>query len=188
MLNNICGNPLLWIGICLVGYIITILILSKHSMSNKVESRMPKPIMRFFIFLTFIAPPVALPFTKGPNIPVPTSIALSVGITLLVINFVVKIISQRQIGVSTALKSKGKLVTTGMYGILRHPLYLSNGLFAIGMAILLKSIYAFLFSIVYTFLYLPIIHFEEKDLLMKYSEEYKEYKRKVPWKMIPKII
>ncbi len=187
MFNNFCGNPLFWIGIYLVGYIITILILSKHSIHNKVESRMPKPVMRFFIFLTFIAPPVALPFTKGPNIPIPTSIALSVGITLLVINFVVKIISQRQIGVLPALKSKGRLVTTSMYGIVRHPLYMSNGLLAIGMAILLKSIYALLFSIAYAFLYLPIIHFEEKDLLEKYGEEYKAYKRKVCWRIIPGV-
>ena len=105
----------------------------------------------------------------------------------MVINFVVKIISQRQIGVSPALKSKGRLVTTGIYGVIRHPLYLSNGLLAIGMAILLKSMYAFLFSIAYTFLYLPIIYFEEKDLLAKYGTEYKKYKRKVPWKMIPKL-
>ena len=47
---------------------------------------------------------------------------------------------------------------------------------------------ALLFSIPYALLYLFIIHFEEKNLLERYGEEYKEYKRKTPWKMIPKVI
>ena len=148
---------------------------------------MPKPIVRIFIFLTFIAFPVILPFSKGPKMAIPTFVAFTIGIFLLGVNLYIKILAQSQIGVSPALKGKEQLITTGMYKIVRHPLYLSNGLLAIGMAILLRSIYALLSSIAYTFLYLPIIHFEEKDLLAKYGEEYKEYKRKVPWKMIPKL-
>ncbi|PIP12413.1 MAG: hypothetical protein COT45_01465 [bacterium (Candidatus Stahlbacteria) CG08_land_8_20_14_0_20_40_26] len=85
-------------------------------------------------------------------------------------------------------KSKAKLSTTGIYGVVRHPLYTSNGLLALGMAILFKSMCALLFSIPYALLYLFIIHFEEKNLLERYGEEYKEYKRKTPWKMIPKVI
>lgn len=33
--------------------------------------------------------------------------------------------------------------------------------------------------------FLLIIHFEEKNLIEKYGKEYLEYKRKVPWRMIP---
>lgn len=65
---------------------------------------------------------------------------------------------------------------------------MSNGLLALGVAILFKSMYALLFSIPYGLLYLLIIHFEEKNLLERHGEEYKEYKRKTPWKMIPKVI
>jgi len=125
---------------------------------------------------------------------IPTPVALTVGILLLSINFIIKIVAQRQIGVSPAFpldsakKSKAKLITTGIYGIVRHPLYLSNSLLAFGIAILFKSMYALLFSIPYALLYLPIVHFEEKGLLEKYGGEYKEYKRKTPWKMIPKVI
>lgn len=188
MLTNFWSKPLFWIGLYLIGYIITITILSLRGGSTKVENRMPKPFMRIFIFLTFIAPPVALPFTKGPKIAIPTPIAITIGIILLIINFVIKILAQKRIGALPTLKKKAKLVTTGIYGIVRHPLYMSNGLLAIGMAILLKSVYAILFSIPYSLLYLVIIYFEEKDLLEKYGEGYKEYKKKVKWKMIPKIV
>jgi len=54
----------------------------------------------------------------------------------------------------------------GPYGIVRNPLYLSNGLLAMGMAILFRSLYAFLFS---------------------NGGEYLDYRKKVPWRMIPKL-
>ena len=187
MLNNFLNNPLFWTGIYLIGYIITIVALASPKVLNKIEKKLPKPLIRIFILPTFIAPPVILPFTRSPKIEIPTAIALFFGILLLVINFHIKIIAQKQIGAIPALKSKGKLITTGIYNIIRHPLYISNGLLAFGMAFLLKSLYALLFAIPYSLLYLPIIYFEEKDLLKKYGEVYEEYKRKVPWKMIPEI-
>ena len=137
--------------------------------------------------MTFIAPPVALPFTEGPKIAIPTPAALITGIILLVMNFYIKVASQKQIGVIPALKSKAKLITTGIYGIVRNPLYISNWLLALGMAILFKSMCGLLFSIPYCLLYLPIIYFEEKDLLKKYGREFEKYKIEIPWKMIPKI-
>jgi protein-S-isoprenylcysteine O-methyltransferase Ste14 len=164
MLTGFYTNPLFWMGLHLVGYVITIVVLTLPRVSNSVENKIPKPLTRIFILLTFIAPPVILPFTKGPKIAISTPIALTAGILLLVINFAIKIVAQRQIGVSPALKSKEKLIMTGIYGTVRHPLYLSNGLLAIGLAILLKSTFALLFSITYTLLYLQIIHLEERNL------------------------
>jgi len=188
MLTEFYTNPLFWIGLYLVGYLVAIAVLSISGMQTKVENKIPKSLTRVFILLTFVAPPVILPITEGPKMTIPTPVALTVGILLLSINFIIKIVAQRQIGVSPALKSKAKLSTTGIYGVVRHPLYMSNGLLALGMAILFKSMYALLFSIPYALLYLLIIHFEEKNLLERHGEEYKEYKRKTLWKMIPKVI
>lgn len=188
MANSFWGNPLFWIGIYLTGYLITIMVLSLHNLLTKVENKMPKPLLRILILFTFIAPPVALPFTKGPKIRIPTSLTLTIGIILLGINFIIKVLGQKEIGVIPALKNKGKLVIRGVYGIVRNPLYLSNGLLAFGMAILFKSLFAFLFSIFYTLLYLPLIYFEEKDLRKKYGKEYEVYKKKVPWRIIPKLL
>ena len=95
--------------------------------------------------------------------------------------------AQKKIGTMPALKSKRKVITTGIYSVVRNPLYLSNALLAFGMAALFNSLYGFLFSILYTILYLPIIYFEEKDLSKKYGKKYEKYKRKVRWKMIPSV-
>ena len=171
----------------MIGYTVTMAVLALPKASRGVENKLPKPFVKIFILLTFITPPVILPFTNGPKIAIPTVVALTLGIVLLALNFYIKIISQKQIGAIPALKKKEKVVVAGIYGVVRHPLYMSNGLLALGMAILFKSLCALLFSIPYFLLFLPIIYFEEKDLLEKYGKGYKEYKRKVPWKIIPKI-
>lgn len=133
MIHNIWLNPLFWIGIYLVGYTIAILSLSISGMQTKVENKIPKPLVRIFTLLTFVAPPIILPFTrldsehltgltKSLKLAIPTWVALTVGILLLGTNFIVKILAQRQIGLAPALKGKAKLITTGVYGIVRHPL------------------------------------------------------------------
>ncbi len=182
------SNALFWICVYLVGYATTIMVISQPKRSRVIEKKAPKYLVRFFAWLTFIAPPLTLPFTKGPKVRIPTAVAMAIGIILLIMSIIFMVLGQRKIGVSPGLKKKSNIVIVGMYGVVRHPLYGSHSLFAIGWAILFKSLYAFLFSIPYFFLYLPLIYFEERDLLEKYGKKYEEYKKKVKWKMIPKII
>ena len=185
--SNLLANPIFWISVYLFGLVIAIIVLSLPPLFAGVEKKLPKAILKVYIMSVFIAPPMALPFTKGPEIAISISVALTVGIALLIINFVIKILAQKQIGALPGLKNKSKLVTRGIYGIVRNPLYLSNGLLAIGMAILFRSMYALLFSIPYSISYLFIIYFEEKDLLKKYGREYQEYKKNVPYRIIPRV-
>lgn len=102
MLTDFYTNPLFWIGLYLVGYIITMVVIRSYSMQKRTENKTPKSLMRIFILLTFVAPPLVLPFTRGPKMAIPTPVALTVGILLLSINFIIKIVAQRQIGVSPA--------------------------------------------------------------------------------------
>jgi len=120
MLNNFWSSPLFWISVYLIGYIIVMVMFVSPRVLSKVENKMPKPLIRIFALLTFGVPVIALPFNEGPKIAIPTSVALTVGITTLGINFIIKILAQRQIGMSPALKSKMRLVTKGLYGIVRH--------------------------------------------------------------------
>jgi protein-S-isoprenylcysteine O-methyltransferase Ste14 len=186
-MSNILTNPILWIIVYFSGFIIAIIILGLPGLFTGVEKKLPKSLLKVYILSVFIAPPMALPFTKGPEIAIPAYISLSLGIFLLVMNFLIKILAQKKIGALPGLKRKAKLITTGIYGIVRNPLYMSNGLLAIGMAILLRSMYALIFSIPYSLSYLLIIYFEEKDLMKKYGREYKEYIKKVPCRIIPKV-
>ncbi len=86
-----------------------------------------------------------------------------------------------------SLKTKEKLATTSIYRAVRHPLYLSNGLFSLGLSLLVIFFNAFLFLILYSSLYLPIIYFEERDLLKKYGKKYKRYREEVELLFLKKI-
>ena len=79
-----------------------------------------------------------------------------------------------------------KVVSTGLYGIVRHPMYTATiGMF-LTMPIILGSWWAFAVMIPY----IPVIMIRIKDeekLLTKELEGYQEYKEKVRWKLIPYI-
>jgi protein-S-isoprenylcysteine O-methyltransferase Ste14 len=76
--------------------------------------------------------------------------------------------------------SKGKLVTTGAYGVVRNPIYSSATFFIIPAVALLTSIWIYL--VVSVFLYVGVMIFigkEEDQLTKVFGEEYKEYKTRV---------
>jgi len=76
--------------------------------------------------------------------------------------------------------SKGKLVTTGAYGVVRNPIY-SSVTFFILPAIALLTL-TWIYFIVSIFLYVGVMIFigtEEKQLTRAFGQEYANYLRKV---------
>jgi protein-S-isoprenylcysteine O-methyltransferase Ste14 len=73
-----------------------------------------------------------------------------------------------------------KVVTTGVYSIVRHPQYLGGLLAHVGFSFLLSALY----SLLATPLIVGLIYFisrkEEDELARKFDEEYIGYKQKVP--------
>jgi protein-S-isoprenylcysteine O-methyltransferase Ste14 len=69
---------------------------------------------------------------------------------------------------------------------IRHPLYAGTILITIGFWLFSPNVTT-LISVGCIFVYLPIgIALEERKLILKYGEEYKEYRKKVP-ALLPKI-
>lgn len=79
-----------------------------------------------------------------------------------------------------------KVVDTGLYGIVRHPMYGATLLLFLSMPIVLGSIYSFAIFLAYPFIIAKRIKGEE-ELLERELEGYKEYKQKVKYRMIPFI-
>jgi protein-S-isoprenylcysteine O-methyltransferase Ste14 len=79
-----------------------------------------------------------------------------------------------------------KVISSGLYGIVRHPMYTATiGMF-LAMPILMGSWWAFLAMIPY----IPIIVCrikDEENLLTEELDGYSEYKQKVKWRLIPYI-
>lgn len=79
-----------------------------------------------------------------------------------------------------------KIVTTGVYSIVRHPQYLGGLLSHVGISILLSALYSS-FS---TPLMIVLVYFisckEEEELIREFGKEYEDYKEKVPM-LIPRL-
>lgn len=79
-----------------------------------------------------------------------------------------------------------KVIDKGLYGIVRHPMYLVTILLFLMIPLILGSIYAFLIFLLYPFVLVKRIKNEE-DLLTKELVGYTEYKKKVKYRIIPFI-
>lgn len=77
-----------------------------------------------------------------------------------------------------------KVIDTGLYGIVRHPMYSVTLLLFLSMPIVLGSIYAFLIFLAYPFIIAKRIKSEEA-FLEKELQGYIEYKQKVKYRLIP---
>lgn len=79
-----------------------------------------------------------------------------------------------------------QVVSTGLYGIVRHPMYAATLLLFLSMPLVLGSPWAFLVML----LYVPIIALRicnEEQVLERDLKGYKEYLQKVRYKVIPLV-
>ena len=79
-----------------------------------------------------------------------------------------------------------KVVDSGLYGIVRHPMYTSTILLFLSMPLVLDSLFSFIIMLVYPIIIVFRINNEEKVLEIE-LEGYKEYKKKVRYRIIPLI-
>ncbi len=79
-----------------------------------------------------------------------------------------------------------KVIDTGLYGIVRHPMYSVTLLLFLSMPLVLGSVYSFLIFLAYPLIIAKrIVH--EEAFLEKELTGYREYKQKVKYRLIPYI-
>lgn len=79
-----------------------------------------------------------------------------------------------------------KVIDTGFYKIVRHPMYLVTIALFLSIPLILDSLISFLIFLIYPYIIIKRIKNEEK-VLEKELKGYKEYKKKVKYKLIPLI-
>ena len=86
------------------------------------------------------------------------------------------------------IKEKQKLIKTGIYKYIRHPMYLSMWIFAIFEGIVLSNYFLGIFAILsWTNLYFFRISNEEKIMINTFGKEYEEYIKNTG-RILPKFI
>ena len=86
------------------------------------------------------------------------------------------------------IKSKSGLSTTGMYAIIRHPIYSGTIILYFGLVLFQESIIPLMYFPISIVLYFLMTVFEEKDLIRSFGDEYIEYKKKVKKRIIPYVL
>jgi protein-S-isoprenylcysteine O-methyltransferase Ste14 len=81
---------------------------------------------------------------------------------------------------SPTAQRKGKLLKDGIYRVVRHPRYLSAGLAVIAVALFVDYVGVYLLILLLFSLGYPMLIFEEKELVDRFGEEYRQYQREVP--------
>ena len=77
-----------------------------------------------------------------------------------------------------------KVVDTGLYGIVRHPMYMATILLFLMMPLILGSWFALTVFAFYPAIIIVRLK-DEEDLLTRELPGYDEYKQKVKWRIIP---
>ena len=79
-----------------------------------------------------------------------------------------------------------KLIDTGLYGIVRHPMYTATIFLFLSMPLILGSIISFIIFLMYPFIIIKRLKNEEQ-ILERELPGYLEYKKKVKYRIIPFI-
>lgn len=82
------------------------------------------------------------------------------------------------------IQEEQKVIDTGLYGVVRHPMYFATILLFLSIPIVLGSWIGFVIFLIYPFLLVKRIKNEE-TVLEEGLKGYSEYKQKVKYRMIP---
>lgn len=118
----------------------------------------------------------------------PENVAIGAAVVFLVAYILYAEVLRENIYLSRTieLQENQKVIDTGLYGLVRHPMYSVTLLLFLSMPIVLGSIYSFLIFLLYPFIIAKRIKNEEA-FLERELVGYREYKQKVKYRLIPFI-
>ena len=100
------------------------------------------------------------------------------GLALMIPSLILFAMARIQLGSSFQVSAKAnKLVTTGLYKKLRHPIYLFGLIFMVGVIIFFQKFIFLIVLVVLIFLQMKRIKNEEKVLGEKFGDQYIQYKK-----------
>lgn len=107
-------------------------------------------------------------------------VVAGLGLAMLVI------FQNRYASANITIEAGQPLVSTGLYGVVRHPMYLGNVILMIGISLALGSYWALLLVVVGGLLMVVRI-LDEEDMLNAELAGYREYSNNVRYRLIPLI-
>lgn len=116
-------------------------------------------------------------------------IAVYIGIAIFLLSYALfgeVLRENRYLSRVIEVQKNQKVVDSGLYGIVRHPMYFATLFLFLSMPLVLNSLPSFIVMLSYIPIIVKRIRNEE-EVLEKELSGYKEYKRKVRYRLIPFI-
>tara|TARA_B100000902_G_scaffold149672_1_gene146257 strand:+ start:24523 stop:25251 length:729 start_codon:yes stop_codon:yes gene_type:complete len=129
---------------------------------------------------------ISVPFIFNTKLPVKFILYNTISFIITLSGFLIRFYSvattpKGTSGRNTKKQIAEKLNTTGIYSVVRHPLYLGNFLIWIGISFFVYNIYFIIINIILFYLFYRYIVFSEENFLQKvYNNEYIQWSRKTP--------
>ena len=156
---------------------------------NAKEEESEQKAVILFSGIMFLAAFVAagLSFRFGWwMLPFGASIAAAVGFLAAYVLYAEVLRENTYLSRTVEVQENQKVIDTGLYGIVRHPMYMATVILFLAMPLVLGSVLSFLIMLCY----IPIIVKRignEEQVLEKGLPGYREYKKKVRYRLIPGI-
>ena len=162
--------------------------LLRKRLNAKEEENEQKTVVRFSGFLFIVAFVVAgLNWRFGWCVLPDWIVWVSAGLFLVCYLLYAEVLRENTyLSRTIEVQENQKVIDTGLYGIVRHPMYMSTTVLFLAMPLVLASPFSFLIML----LYIPLIAKRIKNEEMVLEDGlagYKEYKQKVKYKVIPFI-
>lgn len=159
---------------------------------EKKNKRQQPPIwlflIIFFALFLLISLGVTLLFQLPWYFSIPNILGVVVGVILLVLGFYILISALKALKLSRAFgkdiyktKTESKLITTGIYAFTRNPVYFGSILLFLGWFFIFLFTFLLIMTILFTILFYLVAKWEEKELLERFGDEYRKYKKIVPF-------
>jgi len=105
----------------------------------------------------------------------PSWIIAPIGVTIGLVGLILGWQAHKELG---TFDDPGRLVTTGVFSKMRHPFYVGMSLVHIGFPLAFQSVLTLASAILWIGMMFLWKDWEEKELIEKYGEEYREYQKR----------
>ena len=184
MIQEYLTTPILLLLIFNIGMFILSFVVFKKDANRAKFFSFPAIIQKLYVIL-LIGPICVVPVLEQPRFAGSTDLPVYVGLVVSCLSVMFWAAAFSKIGVIPSVREKKGLVTGGIYGFVRNPIYTGNILIAFGSALIFKSIVALMYAPFVALFFGIICLLEEKVLSIDYGNEYAEYKRNVKYRLIP---
>lgn len=181
----------------IVGFMLWLAVFDPRTLQRRLEGRESEPTQRIVIlfyaplFLLAVAAPgfdFRFGWTRSLFGPVPPWLSLAADfLTLASILFIAWTIAVNRFAARTIRVEEGQsVISTGPYGVIRHPMYAGFTLFQLAMPIALASLITLpLFLLLIAIFVVRLLN--EEKVLARDLPGYAEYCRRTRWRLIPLV-